>query len=142
MKSSLLSLAMCLLLLVGKAQRTSEPELKEFEAFWKKFYTALVKKDMQGVSGFIDFPLVVKKSLRDTAVQTIDKDQFASFFNDYLELPAKEEFANKYNLLRARKLLSEDDKSMVSDDAATIEDFEFQKVDGKWKLVYVYMLAQ
>jgi hypothetical protein len=142
MKSSLLSLAMCLLLLVGKAQRTSEPELKEFEAFWKKFYTALVKKDYQSVSGFIEFPLVVKKSLTDTAVQTIGKDEFAHFFNDYLELPAKEEFANKYNLLRARKLLSDDDKSMVSDDAATIEDFEFQKVDGKWKLVYVYMLAQ
>lgn len=133
-----MSMAMCLLLLGGKAQRASAPELKEFEIFWKKLYTAIVKKDYQVISQCTEFPLVVKKSLTDTAVQTITREDFASFFDDYLELPVNGEFVNKYGLLRARKTLNEDDISLVTDDSASIEDFEFQKVGGRWKLVYVY----
>ncbi len=138
MKSVALSLFMCLYLLTGHAQRASGPELKEFETFWKKLYTAIVKRDFQLVSQCTEFPLVVKKSLSDTAVQTIRKEEFVRFFSNYLELPANETFGNKYSLLKARKALSEDDISLVTDDSATIEDFEFQKVNGQWKLVYVY----
>ncbi|RPD40239.1 hypothetical protein [Chitinophaga barathri] len=138
MKKSLLSLAMCLCLLVVKAQPASAPEVKEFEAFWKKLYTAIVKKDYNAVCQYIEFPLVVKKSLADTSVQTIGRQEFPGFFSVYLEMPAKDDFINKYGMLRARKALSEDDKTMVDEDSATIEDFEFQKVDGQWKLVYVY----
>ncbi|MBO9152716.1 hypothetical protein ACFOTA_10895 [Chitinophaga sp. GCM10012297] len=138
MKSTLLSLAMCLCLLVVKAQPASAPEVKEFEVFWKKLYTAIVKKDYNAVSQYIEFPLVVKKNLADNTVQTIGRQEFPRFFSGYLDMPAKDEFVNKYGLLRARKALSEDDKTMVDEDSATIEDFEFQKVDGEWKLVYVY----
>ena len=139
MKRSLLSLAMCLFLLVVKAQSASAPEVKEFEAFWKKLYTAIVKKDYNAVSQHIEFPLVVKKSLTDTSVQTIGRQEFPGFFSGYLNMPANNnEFDSKYSLLRARKALSEDDKTMVDENSATIEDFEFQKVDGEWKLVYVY----
>lgn len=137
MKSGFLSLTLCLLLLGGKAQRP-EPALKEFEAFWKKLYVAIVKKDYQAVSQYIEFPLVVKKSLADTSVQTVNKEEFGRFFNIYLALPAKETYNNKYELLRARKSLNDEDLSLLSDDSATIEDFEFQKIDGQWKLVYIY----
>ena len=129
---------MCLLLLGGKAQRAYAPAVKEFEVFWKKLHAAIVKKDYQALSQCTEFPLVVKKSLADTAVQTITRDEFSVFFNTYLELPAAGEFGNNYGRLRAHKTLSDDDFSLVTDDSASIEDFEFQKVDGRWKLVYVY----
>lgn len=141
MKRALLSLATCLFLLVVKAQPASAPEVKEFEVFWKKLYTAIVKKDYNAVCQYIEFPLVVKKSLADTSVQTIGRQEFPGFFSGYLNMPAKDEFINKYGLLRARKTLSDDDKTMVDEDSATIEDFEFQKVGGEWKLVYVYATA-
>jgi len=141
MKSSLLSLAMCLFLLVVKAQPASAPEVKEFEAFWKKLYTAIVEKDYNAICSYTAFPLVVKKDLSDTAVLIIDRQEFPHFFSIYLNMPADEEFINKYGLLRARKSLSEDDKTMVDENSATIEDFEFQKVEGEWKLVYVYATA-
>lgn len=138
MKCGLLSLILCLLLLGGKAQMTDEPALKEFEAFWKKLYTAIMKKDYPAVSQYIEFPLVVKKNLADTSVQIINKEEFNKFFNIYLSLPAAETFPNKYELLRARKSLTDDDLALLSDDSATIGDFEFQKIDGEWKLVYLY----
>ncbi len=53
-------------------------------------------------------------------------------------MPARDNFINKYGLLKSRRDLNDDDKSMISEDSATMEDFEFQKVDGQWKLVYVY----
>jgi len=137
MKSGLLSLILCLILLGGKAQK-SDPASKEFEAFWKQLYTAIVKKDYQAVSQFIEFPLVVKKNLTDASVQTVNQEEFGKFFTIYLNLPGKEIYNNKYELLRARKSLSEDDLSLLSDDSATIEDFEFQKIEGQWKLVYIY----
>lgn len=137
MKSGFLSLILCLLLLGGKAQK-SDPALKEFETFWKKLYTAIVKKDYQAISQFIEFPLVVKKNLTDASVQTVNQEEFGKFFTIYLNLPGKETYNNKYELLRARKSLSEDDLSLLSDDSATIEDFEFQKIEGQWKLVYIY----
>lgn len=141
MKRGLLSLILCLLILGGKAQRP-EPVVKEFETFWKKLYTAIVRKDYQAMMNYIEFPLVVKKSLRDTAVQTITREEFARFFNVYLNMPANDSFPSKYELLRARKSLSEDDLSLLSDDSATVEDFEFQKIEGQWKLVYVYATEQ
>ena len=129
MKRGILSLTLCLLLLGGKAQR-SEPVIKEFEAFWKKLYTAIVKKDYQALSQYIEFPLVVKQSLADTSVQTIGKEQFGKFFNSYLALPATETYPNKYELLRARRSLNDEDLSLLSEDSATIEDFVIQKIDG------------
>ena len=133
---------MCLLLLGGKAQRASAPEVKEFEVFWKKLYTAIVKKDYQVLSQCTEFPLVVKKSLTDTAVQTIGREEFPAFFNAYLALPVSGELVNKYGLLRARKTLNDDDMSLVTEESASVEDFEFQKVDGRWKLVYVYATGE
>lgn len=133
-----MSLAMCLLLLGGKAQRASAPVLKEFETFWKKLHTAIVKKDYPAVSQLTEFPLVVKKSLTDTSVQSVSREEFAKFFNAYLQLPVSGDLVNKYGLLCARKALSEDDMALVTDDSASVEDFEFQKVNGQWKLVYVY----
>ncbi len=138
MKSCLLSLAMCLFLLVVKAQPASAPNVKEFEAFWQKLYTAIVDKDYEAISRYTAFPLVVKRDLSDTAVLTVDRQEFPRFFSIYLNMPADEEFINKYGLLRARKSLSDDDKTMVDENSASIEDFEFQKMDGEWKLVYVY----
>lgn len=142
MKSCLLSMAMCLLLLGGKAQRASAPGVKEFEAFWKKLYPAIVQKDYQVLSQYTEFPLVVKKSLADTVVQSIGREDFPEFFDAYLELPVDGEFINKFGLLRARKTLNDDDVSLVTEDFATIEDFEFQKIDGEWKLVYVYATGE
>lgn len=138
MKHCLFATAMCLILLVGKAQQASAPEVKAFETFWKKVHTAIMKKDYSAVSAFIEFPLVVKKSLSDTAVSTVGARDFATFFSGYLEMPARDQFINKYGLLKTRRDLNDDDKSMISEDSATMEDFEFQKIDGEWKLVYVY----
>lgn len=138
MKHCLSVLAMCLILLVGKAQQASAPEVKEFEMFWKKVHAAIMKKDYPAVSSYIEFPLVVKKSLSDTAVSTVGAQEFATFFSNYLDMPARDSFINKYGLLKSRRDLSDDDKSMISEDAATMEDFEFQKTGGEWKLVYVY----
>lgn len=137
MKRGLLSLIMCLLLLGGKAQGP-DPALKEFENFWKKLYIAIVEKDFQTISEYIEFPLVVEKNPADTSVRTIRKEEFGKFFTIYLNLPVNETYHNKYELLRARKTLNENDLSLLSDDSATIEDFEFQKIDGQWKLVYIY----
>ncbi|MGE7777974.1 hypothetical protein ACQKLP_24875 [Chitinophaga sp. NPDC101104] len=141
MKHCLFAMAMCLILLVGKAQQASAPEVKEFETFWRKVHAAIMKKDFPAVSGYIEFPLVVRKSISDTAVSTVSAKDFATFFNGYLEMPARDQFINKYGLLKSRRDLNEDDKSMISEDSATMEDFEFQKVDGQWKLVYVYATA-
>lgn len=138
MKHCLSVLAMCLILLVGKAQQASAPEVKEFELFWKKVHTAIMKKDFRAVSSYIEFPLVVRKSLSDTTVSTVGAQEFASFFNSYLEMPARDSFINKYGLLKSRRDLNDEDKSMISEESATMEDFEFLKVDGQWKLVYVY----
>ncbi|WP_343700336.1 hypothetical protein [Chitinophaga sp.] len=142
MKSCLLAVFMCFLLLGGKAQRASAPALKEFEAFWKRLHTAIIKKDYQALSQYTEFPLVVKKSLADTTVQTVGREEFPAFFKNYLELPVAGDFGNKYELLRARKTLNEDDIALVTDDSASVEDFEFQKVNGGWKLVYVYATAE
>ncbi|WP_157962749.1 hypothetical protein [Chitinophaga deserti] len=138
MKHCLSALIMCLILLVGKAQQASAPEVKEFELYWKKVHAAIMKKDYTAVSRFIEFPLVVRKSISDTAVTTVDAKEFANFFSAYLDMPARDSFINKYGLLKNRRDLNDDDKSMISEESATMEDFEFQKVDGQWKMVYVY----
>ncbi|MGX5818326.1 hypothetical protein ACWKWU_09035 [Chitinophaga lutea] len=138
MKSCVLSLTLCLSLLVGRAQIAAAPGIKEFEVFWKKLQTAIVKKDFTAISQHTEFPLVVKKSLSDTSVQSVTRENFADFFSHYLELPAEDHSGNKYDQLRAKRALTDDDADMVSDDAATIGDFEFLKVEGRWKLVYVY----
>ncbi len=138
MKHCLSALIMCLILLVGKAQQASAPEVKEFELYWRKVHAAIMKKDYPAVSRFIEFPLVVRKSISDTAVTTVDAKEFANFFSGYLDMPARDSFINKYGLLKNRRDLNDDDKSMISEESATMEDFEFQKVDGQWKMVYVY----
>lgn len=140
MKTTILSLFLCLSLLCGRAQ-SADPAFKTFESFWKKFHTAIMDKDFQRLSTFTAFPLVVKKDIHDTAVQTIRREDFAAFFRQYLDMPAGGDHPDKYAMLRVHKALTEEDEEMMSEDSATIEDFEFEKVDGAWKLVYIYATA-
>lgn len=139
MKKSILSLCACLLLFVGTAQST-DTEPRDFAAFWKKLHVAILKKDYSAISQYVEFPLVVEVKKNDGTVQTIKKESFPEFFNAYLSRTSDD--LTRYELLRAKKQLSEEDLTLINDGSATIDDLEFQKIDGQWKLVYIYADGQ
>ncbi|UYQ93000.1 hypothetical protein MKQ68_23245 [Chitinophaga horti] len=135
MKKSILALCAFLLLFAGFA-KSGDTAPKDFESFWKKLHTAIIKKDYTTISQFVEFPLVVEIRKNDSNVQTVKADGFREFFNDYLSRPSDD--MTRYEALRAKKQLSEEDLTLINDGSATIDDMEFQKIGGHWKLVYIY----
>ncbi|WP_295126647.1 hypothetical protein [uncultured Chitinophaga sp.] len=135
MKKSILSLFAFLCLLVGNA-RSGDTEPKDFESFWKKLHSAIIKKDYTTLSQFVEFPLIVEGNREASGTQTVKKDGFPEFFSGYLSRTSED--MTRYDLLRAKKELSEEDLTLINDGSATIDDMEFQKIDGRWKLVYIY----
>ncbi|RAJ03851.1 hypothetical protein LX64_02728 [Chitinophaga skermanii] len=141
MKKLLLLLGLCLYVFNGFAQSNAANQSKDFDQFWKKWHTAIMKKDYNAVSQFIEFPLVIKRGEGANAIQTVAKNDFATFFKSFLDEPMHDD-QSRFTVLRGMKDLNEEDKMLVDGDSATINDMEFEKVDGTWKLVYIYQESQ
>lgn len=130
-------LALCAsLLLIATAARSGDSGPKDFVAFWKKLHNAIIKKDYNSISQFVEFPLVVELKKENGSVETVKPENFRDFFNRYLSREHEE--ISRYEELRAKKELSEEDLTLINDGSATIDDMEFQKIGGAWKLVYIY----
>ncbi|ATL46795.1 hypothetical protein COR50_06170 [Chitinophaga caeni] len=139
MKKCLLVIGFCLFVMNSFSQSAPDTDTKDFEQFWSKWQTAIVKKDFNTVSQYIDFPLVVKKGEGTNSVMTVARKDFTIFFKQFLDQPAPgTPGENRFATLKGKKLLDEEDRMWIEKELATVGDFEFQKVDGKWKLIYIY----
>lgn len=118
------------------SNKTSKTEDLDFDKFWEDFRNSVlnIEKDTSSIMNFVNFPLETKGDDEYSPIIRYNRNEFISIFKDYLSRPVgpnpKDHETAFYSIKKQKKA--------KLDASNRIDDMIFKKVDGNWKLTFLY----
>jgi hypothetical protein len=122
---------------------TSDSTHKDFILFWGKFRTAVINNDSAQLILLSDFPIQTRGPLDNDPVIEYSRQKFTFVFNAFLnqfsgEWSGKDNDSGKteFDVIKNWGIPNRKD---IMAEQARIGDMIFFKIDGKWKLSFLYL---
>ncbi|MFM2226102.1 MAG: hypothetical protein RJA07_2304 [Bacteroidota bacterium] len=109
---------------------------KEFKIFWKKFRATIIKNDSTNIISLTQFPLETRGEMDSDSIIKYDKKDFAKVLHAFLYSTS--------GVIQGSQLdeiiqTENPDNKYVLKDWARVTDFQFRRINGKWRLTFLYL---
>lgn len=114
-----------------------------FRTFWAGFRRAVVAGDATEVAALTHFPLEVRGPDDGDPVERYDRAGFAAIWKRLLAqtvyVPSNGQVIAKTmaDVVAEKKEIAPADR--LTDDSARVQQFEFRRIDGQWRLARAYL---
>jgi len=135
--------AICVLVICGIGVHANEPETNFLE-FWKHFRAAVLERKWEQIQSCTEFPLKTHGELDWSPQGEVTESKFQRLFEKFL---AQRVFVTKADGQLAQLSLEEQIRNLVSPPKeepssrnwARVEDMQFRRTTGGWKLYLLYL---
>jgi|GEM_PF-7124283 len=113
----------------------------EFGVYWQQFHKAWVEKDFTQMQSLCRLPITVKGVMDGMKPQKITTKNFNEKLTHIMQEPSDELKNGKLVTTSVYEKIKsiENPKDLYSDDThMRVEDLEFEKINGSWKLTGLY----
>lgn len=113
------------------------------QQFWSEFRQAVIAADEEKIVSITRFPFVVRGPVDSDPVRQYDREGFLAIYEQLLEqdvyLPSKGVIVRhsmRELVLRSQELPAD---SLVGTEHIRFHQFEFQRLDGRWRFTRAYL---
>jgi hypothetical protein len=111
-----------------------------FGFFWKNFQKAIVSNDFQMLINLTNFPLETRGPQDIDKIVKYDESEFNIVFQTFLKESSVPDLTELDLIKKLEKFdLTNEKDFTVSDDWARVGEMEFKRIDGQWKLTFLYL---
>jgi hypothetical protein len=113
--------------------RTVDSEINEF---WTVFREAVLSRDYDAIAEFVNFPLETRGDLDGDPIITVGIEKFEDVFSAFLELLNGDRTWYHTNFYDVEQNMY---FSHYGNESARAGNMEFEKINGEWKLTFIYI---
>jgi len=117
----------------------SQQRDKSFDTFWSKFRKAVIDKNYDTLKSLTQFPLIVKGTLDGDPIKRFKSDKFIFIFKHYLKQNNTTVTGNALDDIVETEIIPDKDFSETHISDVRFSDMEFKRINGKWKLYFIYI---
>ena len=110
-----------------------------FVRYWKIFRESVLDSDFKKLDSLTQFPLIVRGTLDSDPEKYIGINKFKKVFRVYLKQANAFYSATDLNDIKEKEQLSVKDFRYLWKNQMSVDDLEFEKIKGHWKLTLIYI---